>query len=109
MSEDSFVGWSLEDWSLQHQLLELRFNLWLVFKKESDIELYNQTNKDAYYRGKGIFTRPTRMTFSNFTSRAKVEEIAVSKLNDDIVTYRFSLEKGAFVEIEARAYVSARW
>lgn len=108
MSDDGFVGWSLESWSLQHELLELRFDLLLVFESERDIELYVQANKNPFYRAKGVFARPTRMTFSNFVSPAKVERVAVSR-RGDVEVHRFSLQNAAFVEIEAGAYVSARW
>ncbi|MBK1869950.1 hypothetical protein [Taklimakanibacter albus] len=109
MTEDDFSGWSLEGWSLQHELLELRFNYWPVFTTDSDIELYDRENQNTYYRGKGIFTRPTRMAFTNFTAPAKVETVNAFKREDGTLTYRFALEGDAYVEIEARAYVSARW
>ena len=109
MSEDSFAGWSLEDWSLQHELLELRFILWPDVKTEAELEAYNQANKNTCYRGKGIFTQPTRMAFSNFASPAKVKSVTITRCTDDVFAYRFVLEKDAFVEIEAKAYASARW
>ena len=86
MNDNSFEGWSLKSWSLQSQLLELNF-----------------------YWGKAIFSRPTRITFSNFSSPSKVEKVMISTRKDDLMTYRISLEKGAFVEIEASAHTSIRW
>lgn len=109
MTEDNFAGWSLESWSLQHELLELHFHFRPAFTMESDMELYIRANQNTYHRGKGIFTRPSRMVFSNFTPPAKVVTAAASRHDDDILAYRLSLEGGAYVEVEARAYASARW
>jgi hypothetical protein len=109
MTEDNFAGWSLEHWSLQHELLELHFGLWSAFTTEGEIELYIRENQNAYHKGKGIFSRPSRMVFSNFTPRAKVETATSARRDDGILAYRFSLEGDAYVDIEAGAYASARW
>jgi hypothetical protein len=107
MREDNtFQGWRLEHWSLQHDLLELSFHFWPLIKEGEDLSAYNAATR---YRGKALFSRPARAIFANFVSGAAVEKTVVSGDRNQAVTYRFSLGKDAFVEIEAETCVSVQW
>lgn len=106
--KEFFNGWSLEDWSLQHELLELRFNLWPVFQGNKSDDLPNW-NKETLYRAKGIFIRPKRIEFHDFVPRAIITNTMVYRNSDDLVVHRFSLGTEAFVDVEAEGFVSAEW
>ena len=104
-----FNDWSFDGWSIRHELLELHFHFWPVLASDADIEAYNQHNRDLCYKGKSVFSRPSRIVFSEVTSRLAVRNTAVSINNAGALVYHLSLEKGAFVEIEAKDYISVRW
>lgn len=108
IKKEFFNGWSLEDWSLQYQLLELRFNLWPVLQENSSRDLPN-LNKVGPYRGKGIFIKPRRIEFHAFVPRAIVTSTIVFRKSDDLVAHRFSLGADAFVDVEAENFVPVEW
>ncbi|MFM9864628.1 MAG: hypothetical protein ACKVRO_13575 [Micropepsaceae bacterium] len=111
MKRGVFNGWALEDWSLQHELLELRFRLLAPATRQGvKTQMRSRSRKKTErYRAKAIFIRPMKMKFSDFTSGSVVEDFIVMKLSDDVFAYRFVLQGQAFAEIIAEDCVSAFW
>ena len=99
-----FQGWYLGGWSLQHELLELRFEFRPLLEKSAQIE----SDNDRCYRGKSIFSRPTRLAFVRFEPGARVEQVEIATDGHEVV-HRFALAQGAFVEVRAKACASIEW
>lgn len=100
----SFQGWWLASWSLQHELLELNFEFRPSLEEHATVE----AGDSGCYRGRGIFSRPTRIAFSKFEPVARVERVDIA-LDGHAVVHRFGFAGGAYVEVRAKAYVSIEW
>lgn len=100
----SFQGWWLDNWSLQHELLELNFEFRPSLEEHATIE----AGDSRCYRRRGIFSRPTKIAFSRFEPAALVERVDIA-LDGHVVVHRFGFAKGAFVEVRAKDYVSIEW
>lgn len=103
-------GWSLEDWSLEHELLELRFHLWPKVEDVVDTESGDQPHAEKHYRRKELFSRPDRIVFHEFSPPATVDKVDIKKnAKNGYTIYRYSLAKGGFIEVEAKKCSSTLW
>lgn len=109
MKKDNFLGWSLEAWSLRHELLELQFRLWPVSKGLKQIELQKFLQKHPYHRGKMIFIRPSKMIFNRMTVNSVVSKVKIKKVGMENILFHLRLETNSYVEVEAVDHVSVRW
>ena len=108
-SVPTFNGWSLENWSIREQLLELNFQLRPVFETETELKRFSKTSADKCFWARGLFSRPTRIAFVNFTASSVVTDTSVSERDDQSVSYRLFFEKDAILEIEAENFTSIQW
>jgi len=99
-SEITFDGWLLENFSVRHELLELH----LIWYPPASADV-----KDALYRGRAVFTRPSKVEFSKANMRTRILSTTISVGGEGALTHRLELEGGGVVEVDAIAYHAIRW
>ena len=105
-----FTGWSLEHWSLAHELLELRFHRWPTIEDIGNDEDDGERKDKRYYRGKGMFSRPIAVVFHDLVPPETVAGVSIKENKDKgTICCRFALARGAFVEVEAEGYATTLW
>jgi hypothetical protein len=103
-----FLGWTISGWSLEYQLLRVRFHLFPSLHHAKNTQDLNE-NLSVLYRGEGLFSRPSEITFEDFYQKNIVEEVSSNEYNDSEVIYILFLDGAAKVKIKATNFLPFFW